>query len=124
MADLAVSVSPPEPLRTRPSLIARVPEGGAADPDTILDRFVDWATEAGFELYPAQEEALLEIMAGRHVILNTPTGSGKSLVALGLHFKALCEGKKSFYTSPIKALASEKFFSLCDDFGPENVGMM
>ena len=120
MADLAVTVPP----RSRPSLIARVPQGGAADADTILDLFVDWAAEAGFELYPAQEEALLEIMAGRHVILNTPTGSGKSLVALGLHFKALCEGKTSFYTSPIKALASEKFFSLCDDFGAENVGMM
>ena len=95
-----------------------------SDPDEILDLFVDWATEAGFELYPAQEEALLEIMAGRHVILNTPTGSGKSLVALGLHFKALCEGRTSFYTSPIKALASEKFFALCDDFGAENVGML
>jgi superfamily II RNA helicase len=124
MADLAVTAPPPAPPRARPSLIDRVPKGGAADADTILDLFVDWAAEAGFELYPAQEEALLEIMAGRHVILNTPTGSGKSLVALGLHFKALCEGKKSFYTSPIKALASEKFFSLCDDFGAENVGMM
>ncbi len=124
MADLAVTASSIAPPRTRPSLIDRVPKGGAADADTILDLFVDWASEAGFELYPAQEEALLEIMAGRHVILNTPTGSGKSLVALGLHFKALCEGKKSFYTSPIKALASEKFFSLCDDFGAENVGMM
>src|SRR3954469_14275523 len=82
--------------RARPSLISRVPPGGAADPDEILDRFVDWAAEAGFELYPAQEEALLEIMAGKHVVLNTPTGSGKSLVALGLHFKALCEGKTSF----------------------------
>jgi superfamily II RNA helicase len=131
---MAASVSPPnpaqvailrdEPPRARPSLFARVPPGGAADPDEILDRFVDWAAEAGFELYPAQEEALLEIMAGKHVVLNTPTGSGKSLVALGLHFKALCEGKTSFYTSPIKALASEKFFSLCDDLGPENVGML
>jgi superfamily II RNA helicase len=95
-----------------------------SDPDEILDLFVDWAAEAGFELYPAQEEALLEVMGGRHVILNTPTGSGKSLVALGLHFKALCEGRTSFYTSPIKALASEKFFALCDDFGAENVGML
>jgi superfamily II RNA helicase len=124
MVDVAVAASSPAPPRVRPSLIARVPKDGAADPDTILDRFVDWAAEAGFELYSAQEEALLEIMAGRHVILNTPTGSGKSLVALGLHFKALCEGKTSFYTSPIKALASEKFFSLCDDLGAENVGMM
>ncbi len=79
--------------------------------------------DIGFELYPAQEEALLEIMAGRHVILNTPTGSGKSLVAMGMHFKAMCEGKTCFYTSPIKALASEKFFGLCDDLGPANVGM-
>ena len=63
-------------------------------------------------------------MLGRHVVLSTPTGSGKSLVALCLHFQALCEGQRSFYTAPVKALASEKFFSLCDDFGPEAVGML
>ncbi len=102
----------------------RVPEGGTRDPDAILDLFLDWVADLGFELYPAQEEALLEIMAGRHVILNTPTGSGKSLVAQGLHFKGLCEGRRSFYTSPIKALASEKFFSLCQDFGAQRVGML
>jgi superfamily II RNA helicase len=132
MADLlpspATSATVPDLPRSapaaRPSLAARVPEGGTSDPDLILDLFVDWVAEVGFELYPAQEEALLEIMAGKHVILNTPTGSGKSLVALGLHFKGLCEGKTSFYTSPIKALASEKFFSLCEDFGAENVGML
>ena len=126
MVEPAPPLPPPptEPTRSRLSLFARVPLDGTREADTILDLFVDWAAEAGFELYPAQEEALLEIIAGKHVILNTPTGSGKSLVALGLHFKALCEGKRSFYTSPIKALASEKFFSLCDDFGPETVGMM
>jgi superfamily II RNA helicase len=114
---------PAEPQKpARPALASRLRP--TSDPDEILDRFVDWAVEAGFELYPAQEEALLEVMAGRHVILNTPTGSGKSLVALGLHFKALCEGRISFYTSPIKALASEKFFALCDEFGAENVGML
>jgi superfamily II DNA/RNA helicase len=105
-----------------PSL--KPPAAGLASAEEILDRFVEWTAAAGFTLYRAQEEALLEIAAGRHVILNTPTGSGKSLVALGLHFKALCEGRTSFYTSPIKALASEKFFSLCDDFGAENVGML
>jgi superfamily II DNA/RNA helicase len=115
---------------TRPSLAARLPGPGTegrrreVGPEEVLDRFVEWTADAGFALYRAQEEALLEIAAGRHVILNTPTGSGKSLVALGLHFKALCEGRTSFYTSPIKALASEKFFALCDDFGAENVGML
>ena len=116
----ALTTEPERPARA--SLASRIRP--TPDPDEILDLFVDWAAEAGFELYPAQEEALLEIMGGRHVILNTPTGSGKSLVALGLHFKALCEGRTSFYTSPIKALASEKFFALCDEFGAENVGML
>jgi superfamily II RNA helicase len=104
-------------------LADRIPPRGTRDPDEILGLFLDWVASTGLTLYPAQEEALLEIMAGKHVILGTPTGSGKSLVALGLHFKAACEGKVSYYTSPIKALASEKFFSLCNDLGPENVGM-
>jgi len=106
------------------NLGSRMPAGGIDDPDAILDLFLGWVTDLGFELYPAQEEALLELMADRHVVLDTPTGSGKSLVALGLHFRGLCEGRRSFYTSPIKALASEKFFSLCSDFGADNVGML
>ncbi|MCM2270275.1 MAG: DUF3516 domain-containing protein, partial [Thermoanaerobaculia bacterium] len=92
--------------------------------EELLTRFLDWCAQAGFPLYPAQEEALLELWAGKHVVLSTPTGSGKSLVALGLHFKALAEGRVSYYTSPIKALASEKFFSLCDELGAERVGML
>jgi superfamily II RNA helicase len=102
----------------------RIPPQGTTDADEILGLFLDWVSAGGLTLYPAQEEALLEVMAGKHVILGTPTGSGKSLVALGLHFKAACEGRVSFYTSPIKALASEKFFSLCAELGPENVGML
>ncbi len=109
---------------SHPRLIDRVPLGALASPDAILDRFLRWVTDQGLEPYPAQEEALLELMTGHHVVLSTPTGSGKSLVALGLHFKALCEGERSFYTAPIKALASEKFFELCGHFGPENVGML
>jgi hypothetical protein len=121
------SPSPPPSAPSLPSLGARrslLEAGGDAEPDRILDVFLEWTADQGLTLYPAQEEALLEIAAGRHVILNTPTGSGKSLVALGMHWQALCEGRRSFYTSPIKALASEKFFSLCDDFGAENVGML
>ncbi len=109
---------------TRRKLIEWVPEGGLFDPEAILDRFTRWCADADLTLYDAQEEALLELMTNRHVVLSTPTGSGKSLVALGLHFKALCEGKRSFYTAPIKALTSEKFFALCEEFGPENVGML
>ncbi len=105
-------------------LIEWVPEGGLSNPDAILDRFTRWVAESGISLYAAQEEALLELLTDRHVVLSTPTGSGKSLVALGLHFKALCEERRSFYTAPIKALASEKFFALCEEFGAENVGML
>ena len=97
---------------------------GAPDADEILARFVSHVAATGLTLYPAQEEAILELCAGKHVILNTPTGSGKSLVATALHFKALAEGKVSYYTCPIKALVNEKFFALCDEFGPENVGML
>ena len=78
--------------RSRPSLAAHLPAPGTAAPDEVLSRFLDWVAETGLEPYPAQEEALLELMGGKHVILNTPTGSGKSLVALALHFKALARG--------------------------------
>jgi superfamily II DNA/RNA helicase len=110
--------------RTPAPLGSRLPSPGAAGGDDLLDRFLDWVAELGFELFPAQEEALLEIMAGRHVILSTPTGSGKSLVAAGLHFETVARGGVSYYTSPIKALASEKFFDLSRTFGADRVGML
>ncbi|MFC4004502.1 DEAD/DEAH box helicase [Prauserella oleivorans] len=94
------------------------------DPDALFDAFTSWTTQRGLELYPAQEEALIEVVSGANVILSTPTGSGKSLVAVGAHFAALAHGRKSYYTAPIKALVSEKFFSLVDIFGADNVGMM
>lgn len=92
--------------------------------DQVLEAFLEWVTDVGLELYPAQEEAILEVLAGKHVILATPTGSGKSLVATAMHLASMARGRRSFYTCPIKALVSEKFFALCRDFGPENVGMM
>jgi superfamily II RNA helicase len=92
--------------------------------DQILERFTAWASGQGLTLYPAQEEALFAVLAGDHVIVNTPTGSGKSLVALAAHFAALVGGKRSWYTAPIKALVSEKFFALCRELGSSNVGML
>ncbi|MGH3356640.1 MAG: DEAD/DEAH box helicase, partial [Nocardioidaceae bacterium] len=94
------------------------------DADSLFDAFSKWAGEQGFELYPAQAEALIEIVSGSNVVLSTPTGSGKSLVATGAHFAALAEGRRSFYTAPIKALVSEKFFALCETFGAYKVGML
>jgi superfamily II RNA helicase len=96
----------------------------SAEPDAVFQAFADWAQDQGLNLYPHQEEALIEIVTGGNVILATPTGSGKSLVAAGAHFAALAQGQRSFYTAPIKALVSEKFFALCDAFGPAEVGMM
>ncbi|MEY9969241.1 superfamily II RNA helicase [Streptacidiphilus sp. MAP12-16] len=93
-------------------------------PDDLFTAFAGWAEERGITLYPAQEEALIEIVSGSNVILNTPTGSGKSLVAAGAHFAALARGERTFYTAPIKALVSEKFFDLVKMFGTGNVGMM
>jgi superfamily II RNA helicase len=92
--------------------------------DQVLERFLEYVAGVGLELYPAQEEALFEILAGKHVVLATPTGSGKSLVATAFLYKALCEGKTGFYSCPVKALVNEKFFDLCNCFGPENVGLV
>ncbi len=108
----------------RPTLAGRIPHDPIDSADEILDRFLGWIGEVGLVPYPEQEEALLELSLGRHVVLATPTGSGKSLVAQGLHFRALCRGERSFYTAPVKALVSEKFFDFCRDFGPERVAML
>src|SRR5690349_13748476 len=97
---------------------------GTTEPDDLYDVFARWVGEQGISLYPAQEEALIEVMTGSNVILSTPTGSGKSLVATGAHFAALAHGQRTFYTAPIKALVSEKFFALCDVFGADKVGML
>src|ERR1022692_1478214 len=96
----------------------------SADPDALYSAFVGWAADQGLTLYPHQDDALIEIVSGANVILSTPTGSGKSLVATAAHFTALADGVRSFYTAPIKALVSEKFFALCEIFGPASVGMM
>ncbi|MEC3998363.1 DUF3516 domain-containing protein [Actinacidiphila sp. DG2A-62] len=104
------------------TLIDQLPS--EADPDALFEAFSTWAEGEGISLYPAQEEALIEVVSGANVILSTPTGSGKSLVAAGAHFAALARDEVTFYTAPIKALVSEKFFDLCKLFGTENVGML
>jgi superfamily II RNA helicase len=105
-----------------PRLIRHLPT--APDADSVLTSFMSYVDELGLELYPAQEEAIFEFLIGNHVIVNTPTGSGKSLVATAAHFAALATGRRSVYTAPIKALVSEKFFNLCNEFGSDRVGMI
>ena len=93
-------------------------------PDALLDVFTGWVESSGISLYSHQEESLLAVLAGDNVIVTTPTGSGKSLIALGAHFAALAEDRRTWYTAPIKALVNEKFFALCEAFGAERVGMV
>ncbi len=105
-------------------LIDLLPDGTTTDEDAVYDAIMRWVESRGLTLYPAQEEALLECVSGSNVILATPTGSGKSLVATGAMAAALARGECSVYTAPIKALVSEKFFELCEIFGADNVGMV
>src|SRR4051795_1303293 len=95
-----------------------------ADPDELYEAFLEWSVEQGLTLYPHQEEAAIELFSGSNVILATPTGSGKSMVAVAAHFAAMADDQITYYTAPIKALVSEKFFALCAIFGAENVGML
>ncbi|MCP2638519.1 DUF3516 domain-containing protein [Microbacterium sp. HD4P20] len=104
------------------SLLDAVPRD--ADADAVYTGFVEWAADRGLTLYPAQDEAIIEIVSGSHVILSTPTGTGKSLVAVAAHAAAISQGGRTYYTAPIKALVSEKFFTLVEIFGASNVGMV
>src|SRR3954453_19694512 len=100
-----------------------IPRDTTPSNDALLGRFLEYAEAKRLQLYPAQESAILELFEEKNVILNTPTGSGKSLVASAVQFKALARGQRSIYTCPIKALVNEKWMALCREFGPENVGL-
>src|SRR3978361_1448058 len=104
------------------SLVDALPR--PSSPDALYGAFSAWASEQGLSLYSHQEEAAIELFSANNVVLATPTGSGKSLVAIAAHFAALAQRRTTFYTAPIKALVSEKFFALCAVFGAENVGML
>jgi superfamily II RNA helicase len=107
------------------NLADRVPTVTSAQlPEAAYEAFTDWVSDRGLSLYPAQDEAVMELVEGNNVILATPTGSGKSMVAVAAHFVALARGQRSYYTAPIKALVSEKFFDLISIFGAANVGMV
>lgn len=109
-----------EPSILIPNDLASLPQ----DSDEALMLFIEHLERQGLTPYPAQEEAMLELFEGNNVILNTPTGSGKSLVAAALHFRGLCLGRRSYYTCPIKALVNEKFLALCHEFGADHVGLI
>ena len=100
-----------------------IPRDARPANDVLLGRFLEYTESKRLRLYPAQETAILEVFEDKNVILNTPTGSGKSLVAAAVHFKAVAQGKRSVYTCPIKALVNEKWLGLCREFGPDNVGL-
>ncbi len=100
-----------------------LPDVDSPSSDDLLGRFLDYVDALGLVLYPAQEDAVLGLFEGKNVILNTPTGSGKSLVASALHFASLAHGRRSVYTCPIKALVNEKWMALCRELGAENVGL-
>ena len=100
-----------------------IPRDDGLSNDVLLGRFLEYTESKRLQLYPAQEAAILELFEEKNVILNTPTGSGKSLVAAAVQFKALAQGKRSVYTCPIKALVNEKWMALCREFGPDNVGL-
>ena len=125
-----MSLPPPHPMTATARALLDDPgdlsalRAKGADPDELFACFAAWAEASGTVLYPAQEEALIELVSGANVVLATPTGSGKSLVATGALYAALAAGRRSYYTAPIKALVSEKFFALCAVFGAANVGML
>lgn len=102
----------------------RVDPADDATADRLYASFTAYAERLGLTLYPHQDEAIIELLAGSHVVLTTPTGSGKSLVATAAIHAALSTDRVSFYTAPVKALVSEKFFDLVATFGADNVGML
>ena len=103
---------------------AETGEGDLMTPEAALETFLAWVEARGIQPWPHQEDALVDLAAGDHVVLGTPTGSGKSLVAMGLCFIAMATGRRAYYTAPIKALVSEKFFAMVDVMGKDNVGML
>jgi hypothetical protein len=117
---VTITSTPVAPGQLRPAESA---ESGA-DPDEIYEAFAAWAEAGGRPLYPHQDEAALSLVTGDNVVLATPTGSGKTMVAIAALYAGLATGRRAWYTAPVKALVSEKFFEMVDVFGADRVGML
>ncbi len=106
------------------SALGELLDVGLHGTDEVYEAFSGWMADQGLVAYTHQDEAILELLSGANVVLATPTGSGKSLVATALHLATVAEHGRTYYTAPIKALVSEKFFALVDVFGAARVGML
>ena len=84
----------------------------------------DFASELGFSLDPFQVEACEALDEGSGVLVCAPTGAGKTVVGEFAIHKALSEGRKAFYTTPIKALSNQKYADLVERYGEKNVGLL
>src|ERR687894_678495 len=84
----------------------------------------DFTADLGFSLDPFQVEACEALDEGAGVLVCAPTGAGKTVVGEFAVHKALAEGRKAFYTTPIKALSNQKYNDLVDRYGEDRVGLL
>ncbi|MBN1097209.1 DEAD/DEAH box helicase [Blastococcus sp. TML/C7B] len=96
----------------------------AARRRTAHPALAEFTAELGFSLDEFQVEACEALDRGSGVLVCAPTGAGKTVVGEFAVHKALSEGRKAFYTTPIKALSNQKYNDLVERYGPERVGLL
>lgn len=77
-----------------------------------------------FELDEFQEDACNFINEGKSVVVCAPTGAGKTVIAQHAIHRALEEGKRIFYTTPLKALSNQKYYDFGEKYGADKVGLL
>jgi ATP-dependent RNA helicase HelY len=77
-----------------------------------------------FPLDEFQIQSLHCVEDGKGLLVAAPTGAGKTVVGEFAAFLAIEQGKKCFYTTPIKALSNQKFSEFVTRFGEDNVGLL
>ncbi|WP_436499327.1 DEAD/DEAH box helicase [Actinokineospora sp. HUAS TT18] len=87
-------------------------------------KLAQFAGELSFDLDPFQADACVALEGGHGVLVCAPTGAGKTVVGEFAVHLALAEGRKCFYTTPIKALSNQKFADLTARYGPKSVGLL